>query len=220
MSAPENKESPTLRVRSPEGTALVLRAHFARHNLRVLALAAGTLVAALAAWVLLYWVCCWLLVLAIAVFDLPYTRIPPGFRPLFIVTAFCAIGYAWIDQSLTSNAQPRDEKGFGEIASDLILAIPRMTLAAHGTLRAWLRLSDADLLQAAELLHRLWQEKQVPMSGVRLEIPDPASAARILFALQLTQIIDVHRDETEYWLRLNALRPAAFRPARDAQIEG
>jgi hypothetical protein len=219
MAASRSKGPLTLRVRTPEGTARVLRAYFARHNLYVLGLAAGTLIVALATWLLLYWVCAWLLVLAIAVFDLPFTRIPPGFHILFLVTAACAILYAWIDQRLSANARPRDKKSTFEIVSDILLAIPRMTLAVGGTLGARLRLTGAELLGAAELLHRLREERRVPMSGVRLQIPDPAEAAHVLFALQLTQIVDVHRDETEYWLRLNALRPAEFRQARDGSAD-
>jgi hypothetical protein len=219
MAASRNKEPLSLRLRTPEGTARVLRAHFRWHNLRVVALAAGTLFAAIASWVILYGICCWLLVLAIAVFELPFQRVPAGFLPLFMVTAGCAIGYAWIDQGLTPNARARDKKTIGEIASDILLALPRMTLAVPGTLRAWVRLNDAECLQGAELLHRLWEQKRVPMSGVRLQISDPATAARILFALQLTQIVDVQRDESEYWLRLNALRPASFRRAGEGRIE-
>jgi len=211
MAASRSKEPPSLRLRSPEGTALVLRGHFARHNLRVFLLATGTLLAAAACWVALYFVSCWLVVFGFAVFDLPFTRIPPGFGALFTVTALCAIGYAWIDQRLTPNARPRDDKKFVEIATEFVLAIPNMTLAVSGTLRAWLRLSDAELLQAAELLHRLTREKRVPMSSVRVDIPDPATAAHILFALQLTQIIDVRRDGPEYSLKLNSLRPARLR---------
>jgi hypothetical protein len=77
-------------------------------------------------------------------------------------------------------------------------------------------LSDTELRGAAELLHRLGEEKRVPMSGVRLQISDPEAAVRILFALQLTQVIDTYReDNNEFWLRLNALRPPSLRMARE-----
>ncbi|MEI9897380.1 MAG: hypothetical protein WDN28_26880 [Chthoniobacter sp.] len=211
-------ESPVLRVRTPAGTAEVLRAHLARHNRRVLALTAATLVAALAAWALLYFVSCWLMVLGFAVFDSPRTRLPHGYGLLFTVTALCAIGYAWIDQRLTPNARPRDKKSFLEIAMEFALAVPNMTLAVGGTLAAWQSLSDEDLREAAELLHRLGEEKRVPMSSVRLQIPDPEAAVRILFALQMTEVIDAYRDGNEFWLRLNALRPAGLRMAREDHI--
>jgi hypothetical protein len=179
----------------------------------VLSLAAGTLVASLAAWVLLYFVFIWILVLGLAVFDLPVERIPHGFWIVYVVAAFCAVGIAWIDQWLTPNARPSDNKGASEVALDFLLAVPRMTLAVVGTLRAWLCLSNGELLQAAELLHRLCREKRVPVSGVRLQVHDPESAVRILFALQMTQVIDSYREGNEFWLRLNSLRPASLRMA-------
>ena len=215
MAASRTKDLPQVRLRSPEGTARILRAHFARHNFRVLLLAAGTLLAALACWGGLYLVSCWLLVLGFATFDVTLTHIPTGFDTLFAVAALCAIAYAWIEERIFPNAHPRDHKNLVEIAAEFILAIPHMTLAIGGTLRAWLRLSDMELVQAASLLHWIAEEKRVPMSGVRLEIPDPATVARVLFALQLTQIIEVRRDDTEYWLKLNTLRPAELRLVRE-----
>ncbi|MEP6668228.1 MAG: hypothetical protein ABJF10_03695 [Chthoniobacter sp.] len=206
-------EPPTLRVRTPAGTAEILRSHLGRHNRRVLAFAAATLVAALAAWALLYFVSCWIMVLGFAVYGSPRTRLPHGYWLLYAVTALCAIGYAWIDQRLTPNARPRDNKGLVEVVLEFLLAVPNMTLAVGGTLAAWQSLSDEDLLEAADLLHRLGEEKRVPISSVRLQIPDPEAAVRILFALQMTEVIDAHRDGNEFWLRLNALRPAGLRMA-------
>ena len=205
-----NARTPSLRIARPEDTAHFLGKHFARHNRRVLLIAALTLLAAVALWALLYGVCCWLLVLASATLDVSLTRIPRGFGIVFAVAAFCAIAYAWLDRRLTPNEHPTDEKRPGDVVADFLLAIPRVTLAVGGTLAAWQSVSDIDLAQAATLLHRLAEEKRIPMSRVRLDIPDLIAATRILFALQITQIIDVHRDEDEFWLKLNALRPAAL----------
>ncbi|MDR3406147.1 MAG: hypothetical protein P4L99_26915 [Chthoniobacter sp.] len=211
-------DSPTLRIRTPVGTAEILRSHLAAYNRRVLALAVATLVAALAAWALLYFVSCWLMVLGFAVSGSPRTRLPHGYWMLYAVTALCAICYAWIDQRLTPNVRPRDKKSVLEIVMEFVLAVPNMTLAVGGTLAAWQRLSDEDLLAAADLLHRLGEEKRVPVSSVRLQIPDPKAAVRILFALQMTEVIDTHRDGNEFWLRLNALRPASLRMAPEGHM--
>jgi len=198
----------------PEKTTRALRAHFARHNRQVLLLAVGTLFAAAALWSVLYVVCCWLLVLASTAVDRPLRGIPRGFGMVFLVAALCALIYAWIDHRLTPNERARDDKSLAEIFADFVLAIPRMTLAVGGTLAAWQRLSETDLAQAAGFLHRLAATTRLPMSGVRLEIPDPAAATRILFALQIAQIIDSQREGQEFWLKLNPLRPAALRLTR------
>lgn len=205
------KESPTLRIRTTAGTADLLRAHLAQHNRRVLVLTAVTLVAAIAAWALLYFVCIWLLVLFMATFDIADAHIPHRFWILYLTAALCGIGLAWFDSRLSPNARPVDRKLPWEIFMDFLLAVPRMTLAVGSNLAAWQKLSDAELLEAAELLHRLGSEKRVPMSGVRLQIPDSESALHILFALQMTDVIDTQRDGNEFWLRLNPSRPSSLR---------
>jgi hypothetical protein len=211
--------TPSLRIARPEDTAHFLRQHFARHNRRVLFIAALTLLAAVALWALLYGVCCWLLVLGTAALDVSLERIPRAFGIVFTVAALCAIGYAWLDRRLTPNERPTDENRPGDVVADFLLAIPRVTLAVGGTLAAWQSVSDIDLAQAATLLHRLADEKRLPLSSVRLDIPDPIAAPRILLALQITQIIDVHRDDGEFWLKLNALRPAALGLGRGAYAD-
>jgi hypothetical protein len=219
MLASHSQHAPSLRVRTPESTADALRAHLARHNLRVLGMAAVTLFAVVAAWLLLYFVCTWLIVIGLAALDFHYTRIPRGFPILFAVAGLCAVIYAWIDRWLTPNERARDEKRPTEVVSEFILAIPRMTLAIGGTLAAWQKWEADDYLQAATLLHRVAEEKRVPMSSVRLDIPDATAAVRILFGLQLTQVIDVQREGQEFWLKLNALRPASLRLARESYAD-
>src|SRR5262245_38245509 len=127
MLTARDRNPPTVRVRTVETTIRTLRAHFARHNQRVLLIAAGTVVASAAAWLLLYMVCTWVFVIAVAVFELPVSRtaVPRGFTIVFAVAAVCAMGYAWLDRRLTPNERPADEKRSGEIVSDFILAVPR-----------------------------------------------------------------------------------------------
>ena len=222
MTIPLSKEGdppPVVRVRTEAGTVRVLRGIFFRHNLRVAALAVGTLVAALAAWALLYFLSTWAVIFLMTVVAPDRDRIPPGFPMIFAAVALSAIAYAWVDQWLNPNTRPRDELRIEGVIADFILAVPRMTLAIAGTLRAWQHLSDTELRQAAGLLHWLAEEKRVPMSGVRLEIPDPDAVMRVLFALQLMEIVEVFRNENEFWLRLNALRPKSLRAGRDGFIE-
>lgn len=214
MAASRGSDIPGIRIRTPAGTAKILRAHFVRHNCQVVLLAIATLIAALAAWALLYILCNWLISLAIAIFDLPYERVPDRFRILFLVAAVCGIALAWLDYRLNPNARPRDKKNLFEVLQEFLLAVPNMTLAVGGTLRAWQSLSDAELLGAAELLHRLGREKRIRVSSVGVDIPDADAAVRILFALQMIQVIDTHRDGNEFWLRLNALRPSDLRMSR------
>ncbi len=183
-------------------TARALRQHFARHNRRVIFLALATLVAALALWLILYLVCCWLILLALAVVDAAHPQVPRGFGIVFTVAALSAMLYAWVDRRLTPNEIPRDDKRLGEILADFALMIPRMTLAVGGTLAASQRLTTAELRQAAALVHRLVAESRVLISSVPLEIPNSTARMKILFALQITKVIDVRRRDREWWVVL------------------
>jgi hypothetical protein len=219
MDASRAQDAPALRVRSVGSTAQILRAHFVRHNVRVLLVATVTLFAAVAAWLLLYFVSTWVVIVLLATADIHVTRIPQGYTILFAVAMTCALVYTWIDRRLTPNERPRDEMRPGDIAMDFLLVIPRLTLSIGGTLAAWQWLSTRDCELAAGLLHHIAEEKQIPMSSVRLDIPDPKAANRILFALQITQVIDVHREDQEFSLRLNALRPASLRLGRKSYAD-
>ena len=219
MPVSRTQNAPTLRVLSVESTAQTLRAHFLRHNTRVVAVAAITLLASVAAWLLLYFVSTWLVVIILAMAEIDVAHIPQGYTILFAVAMACALVYTWIDRRLTPNARPRDEMRPGDIAMDFLLVIPRLTLSVGGTLAAWQWLGARDCEQAAALLHHIAEEKQIPMSSVRLDIPDPKDASRILFALQLSQVIDVHREDREFSLRLNALRPASLRFTREGYAD-
>jgi hypothetical protein len=220
MLASRDQNPPTIRLRTVETTAQTLRAHFARHNQRVILIAVGTLVASAAAWLLLYLIFTWGFVFVSALFEAPTnTPFPRELAILFAVAGVCATLYAWLDRRLTPSERPPDEKRSGEIVSDFILAVPRMTLSIGGTLGAWQRLTEDDFTQAAALLHRIADHKRLAMSSVRLDIPDPDAAMRILFGLQLTQIVDVHREDQEFWLKLNALRPPELRLARQGYAD-
>jgi hypothetical protein len=213
----EDRQTPVVRVRTPEGTAEVLRAHLARHNQRVLLLAGGTLVAALAAWMLLYFIVLWIVVLMLSVAEVSVPGVLRHFWVVYCTAALCAIIYAWIDQRFSGDARPRDNKRVFEVIIELLLAVPNMTLSVGHTLSALQFLTPEQRLQAAELLHRLGRERRVPVSGVRLQIPDPDGAVRVLFALQITQVIDTFREDNEFWLRLSSLRPGELRMGESNQ---
>ena len=203
-------DAPQLRVVTVEGTARALRREIAGHNRRVALIAVFTLVVAAGLWIVLYAVCAWVLMLALIAIGTERATLPHGFTILYAVTAACAVGYAWIDRHFTPNEIPRDDKSPVEIASDFLLALPRITLAVGGTLRAWLHVSAAECEIAAAFLHRLGEERRLPLHSVPLDIPDEPMRFRILFALQILGAIDLHRDEHAVWIALNPRGPRAL----------
>ena len=208
------RQVPGLRVFTVEDTARALRREIAAHNRRVALIALFTFAVAAGLWTVLYAVCAWVLMLAFIAVGSDRTTLPHGFTLLCVVTAACSIGYAWIDRRFTPNELPRDDKSAGEIVADFLLALPRITLAIPGTLGAWLRLSRAECEIAAAFLHRLAQERRVPLHSVPLDIAAEPMRFRILFALQILEAIGLRRDEHALWISLNPRGPRALVSSR------
>lgn len=85
---------------------------------------------------------------------------------------------------------------------DFLLAIPRMTLAITGNLSAWVKLTQSDISAAALLVDRVSREERVPLNETPLDIPEGGTRDRVLGALLLMGVIELHRDQEEIWLRL------------------
>ncbi len=202
--------APGLPVFTVESTARALRREIAAHNRRVALIALFTFAVAAGLWTVLYAVCAWVLMLAFIAAGTSRDTLPHGFTILYVVTAACAVGYAWIDRHFTPNDLPRDDKTPGEISTDFLLALPRITLAVGGTLRAWLRLSPAECEIAAAFLHRLAHERRIPLHSVPLDISGEPMRFRILFALQILEAIDLRRDDHALWITLNPRGPRAL----------
>ena len=198
-------------LQEPREIASSLRAHLARHNARVVLLSAATLAAAIVLWAVLYAIAQWLTLLALTIVRGEDTALPRGFPVVFAAAVFCLLAYAWIDRRLTPNDMPRDDKSVGEIAEDFLLAIPRTTLAAWSTLTAWQSLSASEFALAAAFLERLNRERRVAMHSLPIDIPDEEARWRILFALQLTQIVDLRREDRDFWIVPNPLRPQTLK---------
>lgn len=192
---------------SPREVVATLRRELAGHNLRVLLLATLTAGAAALLWAVLYVVAQWLTLLFLTAAKGMDTPVPAEFPEVFTMAAAGLLVFAWIDRRLHPDDRPRDRRSSGEIALDFVLAIPRVTLAVGSTLSAWQQLTVVELTQAAELLERLGHERRLRLQSVPLEIPNDRQRERILFALQLVQFIDVQREDGDYWVKLNPLRP-------------
>jgi hypothetical protein len=193
-----------------------LHAHFGRHNRRVVTLSALTFAAALVLWAGLYVVAQWLTLLAAAAIAGESTPLPPRFPAFFSFGAAALMGLAVIDRWLTRDERVRDEKSGAAICMDFVLAIPRVTLDAWGTLRAWQHLSPSELALAAAFIERLAGVSRLPLHAAAIELPDPSARAKILFALQLTQVIAVQRRDGEFCITLDPLQRQSLRlPAGD-----
>ena len=83
MLSTKSHEIVEVQPSTPEQTARALRQHLARHNLRVFLLSLGTLLAAAALWLILYGVCCWLILLALTVVSIFMASRTTNLSPVF-----------------------------------------------------------------------------------------------------------------------------------------
>ena len=210
----------TLRILKPASTARMLRTHLVRHNLRVLGLAFVTLLVAVALWILLYGLGCWLLLLLASAGGSSESGIPRTFLRWFIGLALVSMAWVWLCRRFLPHEMPRDKKAPLEIASEFLLAVPRITFSMFTTISAWRRLSDGEFEQAASFIHRLAAERRMPLPSVPQEIPDAGSRDKILLTLQLMQIIDLQKRDRDWFVTLHVSRPRAFQFDRSGGESG
>ncbi len=183
-------------------TAAALREHLARHNRRVAFFVALTLFVAAGLWFVSYAIVYWITLLFISAVRGLDAHPPDTFPALFIYSAALLVLVSWIARALYPDEIPRDEKSAAELAADLLLAVPRATLAIWGNLSAWQRLTEHELELAAWLIERLRDEERLPLPSLPVEIPDRTARRNIVFALQLCQVIKMRRTGGIIWLSL------------------
>ena len=159
--------------------------------------AAGAIVLWMAAWGLAWWITLFLLT---AVFG-DEARPPAHFQRNFLLVAGGGLALASLRHWATRDERPRDHRGAWEIVLDIVLTIPRVTLAVWGNLSAWPRLKPEEEHEAARLLERL-TERRILLATAPQEIGDDRRREHILYTLQLIGLTEIRREEGEYWLQL------------------
>ena len=202
---------------SPHELAATLRRELAGHNLRVVLLSVLAAVTSVILWVAFYAVAYWLTLLFITAVKGSDSAVPGPFRAVFLAVAGFLLAFTWIDHRLHPDDRPRDKRSTGEIVLDFVLVIPRVTLSVWTTLTAWQTLTDREIERAGRLLAQLEAERRIRLQTMPIEIPSENARTRILYALQLTQFIDIRREDHEYWVILNPLRPSTP-PLADAKL--
>ncbi len=90
------------------------------------------------------------------------------------------------------NEAARDHTSLTGHFLDVILAVPRVTLAIFGLTSATARLNDRELEFAWTLLRRMHNApKPLPIQSLPVEIPDPSMRDKIVLALQLGGLVEI-----------------------------
>jgi len=174
-------------------TEALVRAAVARHNRRVAAVCTVTLSAAIVAWCFAYEIFTWLSLLLASVAQGLDAKMP---RHLPVIAIY--IGGALFLIALALRAFPRDERAVDRrswmaVLSDVVLALPRLTIAAWTNLTAWQRLSKGEFEHATHLIDHLREQPVLPVAQLLVIIPDKPVCRRIVLALQLAQLVELKR---------------------------
>jgi hypothetical protein len=194
-----------------EATLEALRARLERHNRRAVALAALTFVVSATLWLLAYLFLYWLTLLALTAVRGIEARPPKNSAAYFFYGAMLLTVLAYWMRRRSPDEMPRDEKSYSEHVSDIILSLPRATLAIWGNLSARQRLSRDELEVAAHLLERMQNEGPLPLHRVPLEIPEPEVRRKVLLTLKLLGLVEVSRRKETLWLTLLTDMPLALK---------
>jgi hypothetical protein len=202
------------RPRDQQAGAEVLGKIIARHNRHVVFLAASTLFAAAIGWAVIYGGLYWLTLLVLTIGRGLDARPPHAFTATFLSCAAATCIGIWFVRRGRPEPRPRDTKSPVELAAEVLLAVPRMTLAFGGTLSAYQHLNRHELELGWNLLSRLKTTRSLPLHSVPLELPQAEVRGRILDALQLAGLIEFQQRSGEPVLVLCGGENASFRSSR------
>jgi len=197
----------------PDSATDRLRAHFTRHNRRVVFLAVVTALLAVIAWGLLGFAAYWFTLLFLSI-EHPFdAQVPAWFFPALATGAAALCFFAWLLRRMRPDERARDNYSFVETLLDFLLVVPRMTLAISGTLSALIFLKNQELRLALALLQRIDREDALPLHAVPIEIAEESVREKILLALQITELVTIRKTDAGPALALHdeAVR-ALFQP--------
>ncbi len=208
-----------MQQRASRKLAESLREHMVRHNWQVLGFTLLTTGTSILLWAILYGGVYWLLLLvrtSASVTDWVPVR---SYTLVFGAVAGALLFAAWFDRTVAGSERVPDHRPMAEIFLDLVLAVPRTTLAIWGNLSAWQWLDREELDYAAALVERVVREKDVPLHSTPLDIPDDRTRERVVFALLMLRVLDIRREKNETHLRLSPLRPETLRLPNQRELQ-
>ena len=184
------------------GVSKAFRAHFAQHNRQVVWLTVFTLITALLLWMVAYIFLYLITLLVVTALQGTDAQVPRSFFPAFAICGLllCLLGV--ISRKIWPAYFLSDKKNPFEIFMDILLAVPRVTLAVWGNFSAYQSLSEYELEEAWYLLQAIARERRFNIQSLPLEIRNPKLRAKVVFALQLAGLVELHRDGDETWLAL------------------
>lgn len=180
---------------------------FAEHNRSCWAAAIFSLAGAFLAWLLIFalYTGAVLLIETLRTGDTNLQKTPPWYYPAgAIVVALIFLG-ALIDRWRKRYRPVVDRAIIGfHLAPEVLLLPARLTLAIWDHLHARVTLSRAERAEAWRLLLEIHEMKRADSARLAYEFPDLEQLGKLLLSLQLTEWIDLHRGEEDWFYRLRS----------------
>lgn len=186
----------------------------AEHNRACWAAAVFSLFGALIGWSLLFalFYVGALLAEGIRTGDLILTR--PGSWVYGTAAGGAALMLAWtaLHRYLKRFQPPPDRPIIGgHVLPEILLLPPRMTLAIWDHLHARVPLKRGEIPEAWDLLLVIFDRGRAGLPMLSQDFPDPVRLSRFLLALQLTEWIDLHRGDQDWFYRVRSDEAALLR---------
>ncbi len=125
---------------------------------------------------------------------------PEWFVPAGSGLVVFLFGWALVDRWAHRYTPTSDRSVIGlHLLGEVALMPPRMTLAAWDYLSSRLRLSHHEQEQAWHLLETIAEMQRAPRSGLTYHVVNPDQLGKLLLALQLTDWIDLHKGEEDWF---------------------
>jgi hypothetical protein len=185
-----------------------LRAQLRSHNRHAFGLAVLSLASALLAWNLAYFFFMLLLLGLHTVIHGGIGAEKPGWiSTLAIGLTIVLFVWGWIDEARRRYDGVSDRGIIGwHLIGDFLLLPVRLTYAIWGNFAAIRRLSRADLGRAWELLAFIQRHGKGYLHSLALIEPDSNTLFRLVTALQMLDLIDLHRGEGNWFYTVRSTR--------------
>ncbi len=170
-----------------------LRRKIAAHNRLVVLTSICGVLAVAVMWAGLYLVSRWCVVMSATLVDGVEATMPPRFDRAFAVGVLVLLVAGWIARRFGLYQRLREEKGVGFTLIEVCLIPARATFGTISNLQNYLRLGEDDLRAATDFLVRVARAGKLAATAVPVELPDESTRDRVLYALQLLDLIYLRR---------------------------
>ena len=185
----------------------IFKARLADHNRHCWFAAAFSVLGAWLAWLFIFilYTGAVLLLETVRTGSVEYFKPPPWYLPVGLGGISLIFGCAALDRWRKRYRPLRDRPIIGfHLFFEVLLLPARLTFAIWDHIRARVVLSRAERTEAWRLLAEIFSMGRAESARLSLEFPQARELGKLLMALQVTDWIDLHRGEDDWFYRVRS----------------